>query len=68
MLTDKLYLTPEESFPEDLTDMGDQELQVLDSRVQRQLDYEVVAEGEPDRETEFRHYEIDEEFQTRKDR
>lgn len=67
-MTDKLYLTPDENFPEDLTDMGDQELQVLDSQVQRQLDYEVVADGDSDRETEFRHYEIDEEFQTRNDR
>ena len=42
-----------------------QQLQVLDSQVQRQLDYEYVAEGEPNPETEFRHQDLDEEFQSR---
>ncbi|KUM39429.1 MAG: hypothetical protein ABWY04_16325 [Arthrobacter sp.] len=64
-MTEKLRLTPEESFPEDLTEVGDLQLQVLDSQVQRQLDHEVIAEGEPNRETEFRHYELDEEFANR---
>jgi len=41
------------------------ELQVLDSQVQRQLDYEYVADGEPNPETEFRHYDLDEEFSER---
>jgi len=68
MMKEKLHLTPEDSFPEDLGGVEDQQLQVLDSQVQRQLDYEVVAEGEPNPETEFRHYELDEEFQTRDDR
>ena len=67
-MTDKLYLTPEEGFPEDLTDVDDQDLKVLDSQVQRQLDHEVVADGESNPETELRHYELDEEFQTRDDR
>lgn len=64
-MTEKLHLTPAENFPEDLTGVGDRQLQVLDSQVQRQLDYEVIAEGEPNPETEFRHFELDEEFQTR---
>lgn len=64
-MAEKLHLTPEEPFPEDLVKVGDKRLQVLDSQVQRQLDHEVVAEGEPNPETEFRHYELDEEFQTR---
>ncbi|MDQ0754656.1 hypothetical protein [Arthrobacter sp. B3I4] len=68
MMAENLHLTPEEDFPEDLTDVGDQQLQVLDSQIQRQLDYEVVIEGEPNPETEFRHYELDEEFQSRDDR
>ncbi len=67
-MNEKLHLTPEDAFPEDLADVADQQLQVLDSQIQRQLDYEVVAEGEPNPETEFRHYELDEEFQTRDDR
>lgn len=65
IMNDKLHLTPDDQFPEDLEKVTDQELQVLDSQVQRQLDHEVVADGEPDPETEFRHYELDEEFSDR---
>ncbi|MDJ0322106.1 hypothetical protein [Pseudarthrobacter sp. PS3-L1] len=64
-MTDKLHLSPEDDFPAELGKVKDSELQVLDSQVQRQLDYEVVAEGEPNPETEFRHYELDEEFADR---
>lgn len=64
-MNDNLRLTPDEEFPEDLTAVEDQQLQVLDSQIQRQLDVEIIAEGEPNPETEFRHYELDEEFQTR---
>lgn len=64
-MSDNLRLTPDEEFPEDLTAVEDQQLQVLDSQIQRQLDVEIIAEGEPNPETEFRHYELDEEFQTR---
>lgn len=67
-MTEKLHLTPDDEFPEDLETVPDPELQVLDSQVQRQLDYEIVAEGEPNPETEFRHYELDEEFQDRDQR
>ena len=61
-MTEKLHLTPEDDFPEDLTKVADKDLQVLDSQVQRQLDYEYVADGEPNPETEFRHFDLDEEF------
>ncbi|CAN7153118.1 MULTISPECIES: hypothetical protein [Pseudarthrobacter] len=64
-MNDKLHLTPDDQFPEDLEKVTDQELQVLDSQVQRQLDHEMVVDGESDRETEFRHYELDEEFSDR---
>jgi hypothetical protein len=64
-MNDKLHLTPEEQFPENLDKVSDRELQVLDSRVQRQLDHEVVVDGEVNPETEFRHYELDEEFNDR---
>lgn len=64
-MSEKLHLTPEEEFPEDLTKLGDRELQVLDSQVQRQLDSEVISEGESNPETEFRKYELDEEFGNR---
>ncbi len=68
MTTENLYLTPGESFPEHLEKVSDQELQVLDSRVQRQFDHEIVAEGEPNPETEFRRYELNEEFGNRENR
>jgi hypothetical protein len=61
-MTEKLYLTPEDEFPEDLSEVANKDLQVLDSQVQRQLDHEYVADGEPNPETEFRHYDLDEEF------
>jgi hypothetical protein len=64
-MTEKLHLTPEDEFPADLSAVGDKDLQVLDSQVQRQLDYEYVADGEPNPETEFRHYDLDEEFTAR---
>ncbi|MET3921040.1 hypothetical protein [Arthrobacter sp. UYEF20] len=67
-MTEKLHLTPDDAFPDDLSKVGDRELQVLDSQVQRQLDYEYVAEGEPNPETEFRHYDLDEEFGERDNR
>ncbi|MFE4229813.1 hypothetical protein ACFRJ8_18220 [Arthrobacter sp. NPDC056886] len=64
-MTEKLHLSPEDEFPEDLTKVADKDLQVLDSQVQRQLDYECVVEGEPNPETEFRGYDLDEEFEER---
>ena len=67
-MSQKLHLTPEDEFPENLSAIPDRELQVLDSQVQRQLDFEYVAEGEPNPETEFRHQDLDEEFQDRDNR
>jgi hypothetical protein len=64
-MSEKLHLTPEDEFPDDLSALQDQELQVLDSQVQRQLDYEYVAEGEPNPETEFRREDLNEEFAVR---
>ena len=68
MTAENLHLTPAESFPEHLEKVSDRELQVLDSRVQRQMDHEIVAEGEPNPETEFRRYELNEEFENREHR
>lgn len=64
-MSEKLHLTPADEFPDDLGTVSDNDLQVLDSRIQRQLDYEYIAEGEPNPETEFRHYDLDEEFDER---
>jgi hypothetical protein len=67
-MSDKLHRTPSENFPEDLSEMPDAELQVLDSQIQRQMDREIVREGEADSETEFRHYQLDDEFSDRDER
>ena len=64
-MSDKLRMPPEDAFPEDLESMSDNDLQVLDSQIQRQLDHEIAADGESERETEFRHYELDHEFEER---
>ena len=67
-MSEKLHLAPEDEFPDDLSAVPDRELQVLDSQIQRQLDYEYVSEGEPNPETEFRHHDLDEEFEEREAR
>lgn len=64
-MPEKLRLSPEDEFPEDLTNLPDQDLQVLDSQVQRELDRELVVEGQAHPETEFRHWDLDEEFAER---
>ena len=58
----KLHLTPDDDFPEDLSVLPDAELQILDSQIQRQLDLECVMTGQPNPETEFRHWDLDDEF------
>ena len=60
-----LRIAPVDPFPEDLEDLKDENLQVLDSQVQRQLDHEIVTMGESHPETEFRHHELDAEFEHR---
>lgn len=67
-MTERLHLTPAEHFPQNLAKVGDMQLQVLDSQIQRQLDLEVVTEGEMNPETEFRQEELDEEFKSRNKR
>lgn len=67
-MSEKLHLTPADEFPDDLSALPDRDLQVLDSQVQRQLNYESVAEGEPNPETEFRRDDINEEFAERETR
>lgn len=58
-------LAPTDSYPEDLTILDDIEIQVLHSRLQRQLDHEYVHDLDADSETLFRHEEITEELDRR---
>lgn len=64
-MTKGLRITPTDSFPEDLETLKNEKLQVLDSQVNRQLDHEIITAGEPHPETEFRHEELDMEFEQR---
>jgi hypothetical protein len=57
-------LTPDEPFPEDLTVVQDRELEVLNSRLHRELDAEYL-QGDPQTETEVRLAEVNEELNVR---
>jgi hypothetical protein len=60
-------LTPSEPFPENLTSLELPEVEVLNSRIHRELSHEYIHDGEPDPETEFRHEEVAEELDRRDD-
>lgn len=60
-------LTPDEEFPEDLTVLDSTEVEVLNSKVHRELDVEYVEYGLPDPETEARLAELTEELDRRDD-
>lgn len=51
-------LAPSELFPEDLTALALPDVEVLNSKIQRELSYEYATEGEPDPETMFRSEEL----------
>lgn len=58
-------LTPSEPFPENLTSLDLPEVEVLNSRIQREVSHEYVHDGEPDPETEFRSEDLSEELDRR---
>lgn len=58
-------LAPTDAFPDDLAALNDTDLQVLHSRLQRQLDYEYAQVFEASPETEFRLAEVLEELDHR---
>ncbi|WP_181036307.1 hypothetical protein [Arthrobacter sp. B1805] len=58
-------LTPSEPFPEDLAGLDLPEVEVLNSKIQRELSHEYVHDGEVDPETEFRSEELNEELDRR---
>lgn len=63
-MNSKFRLTPSDSFPEALEELGDQDLHVLHSRLRRQLDAE-YAGGWFSFETEMRLDEVREELNRR---
>ncbi|PPB48381.1 hypothetical protein C4K88_11520 [Arthrobacter pityocampae] len=58
-------LTPSEPFPEDLSSLSLPQVEVLNSKIQRELSHEYVQDGLPDPETEFRNEELTEELDRR---
>ena len=58
-------LTPADPFPEDLTELEFPEVEVLNSKVLRELTHEYIHHGEPSLETEFRQEELAEELDRR---
>ncbi len=66
-MTNNSRLAPEDSFPDELHSLGDEAVEVLNSKVHRQLDAEYVDSGEPHPETEFRLDELTEELDRRDD-
>ncbi|WP_049822659.1 hypothetical protein [Arthrobacter sp. H41] len=60
-------MTPDEEFPEDLTILESTEVEVLNSKVHRELDVEYVEYGLPDPETQARLAELTEELDRRDD-
>lgn len=58
-------LTPSEPFPQDLTSLDLSVVEVLNSKIERELTHEYVHDGGPDPETEFRHEEVTEELDRR---
>ena len=57
-------ITPDENFP-DLTHLPMEEVEVLNSKVHRELDFEYASDGEAHPETEFRLEELDNELDVR---
>lgn len=58
-------LTPSEPFPGDLPSLDLPEVEVLNSKIERELSHEYVHDGEVHPETEFRNEEVTEELDRR---
>ncbi|GAB3555785.1 hypothetical protein GCM10027404_33170 [Arthrobacter tumbae] len=58
-------LDPSESFPDDLAELELPEVEVLNSKVHRELEFEYTRNGIPAMETEFRKEELTEELDRR---
>lgn len=54
----KTTLAPEDPYPEDLQQLKLSDVEVLNSKVHRELNVEILRDGEVHPETEFRHEEL----------
>ncbi|WP_051427343.1 hypothetical protein [Arthrobacter sp. H20] len=64
-MNDSTRIAPNDPFPEDLTRLASSEVEILNSKIHRELDSEYVRYGLPDPETEARLEEITEELDRR---
>ncbi|GAA2174652.1 hypothetical protein GCM10009784_13850 [Arthrobacter parietis] len=58
-------LGPSDPFPEDLSELALTEVEILNSKVHRELDLEYVRDGTPSFETEIRKEELTDELDRR---
>ena len=61
----KSRIKPQDTFPDNLNQLEHNQVEVLNSKVHRQLEVEYVEEGTPDPETEHRQEELNEELDDR---
>lgn len=61
----KTTLAPEDPYPEDLRHLELADVEVLNSKVQREWNTEILRDGEIHPETEFRHEELVQELDRR---
>ncbi|MHA7240345.1 hypothetical protein [Arthrobacter sp. TMS1-12-1] len=64
-MSDSSRLDPEKIFPEDLTSIDRDDLDILNSRNHRSRDAQYIRDGEVDPETEGQHHELREELDRR---
>jgi hypothetical protein len=57
-------LSPDDDFP-NLTDLPTENVEVINSKLHREQDFEYAAQGETHPETDFRLEEVNEELDTR---
>lgn len=64
-MADSSRLDPEKDFPEDLTSVDRDDLDILNSRNHRSRDQQYIQHHEVDAETEGQHHELREELDRR---
>jgi hypothetical protein len=64
-VSDSSRLDPGKEFPEDLTSIDRDDLDILNSRNHRARDLQYVRDGEVDAETDGQHHELREELDRR---
>ena len=64
-MSDTSRLDPGKDFPEDLTMIDRDDLDILNSRNHRSRDSQYIADGETDPETEGQHHDLREELDRR---